>query len=95
MSNIVKRTILVLLALSFTTSVTVFTLTHQGTSRAHAAAVTGVPLSVYFGSDNDAFYALDAPHGYLRWSYQYQQGANTWSAGASSFLHRVLAKQEL
>ena len=48
----------------------------------HAAPATVVPLSVYFGSDNDAFYALDAPHGYLRWSYQYQQGGNTWSPAA-------------
>ena len=84
MSKFVKRAILALLALSFITSVTVFTLTHQGISRAHAApSSTGVPLSVYFGSDNDAFYALDAPHGYLRWSYQYQQGGNTWSPAAA------------
>ena len=83
MSNFVKRTILVLLALSFITSVTVFTLSHQGISRAHAAPSIGVPLSVYFGSDNDAFYALDAPHGYLRWGYQYQPGGNTWSPAAT------------
>src|SRR5260370_40668784 len=84
MSKFVKRAILALLALSFITSVTVFTLTHQGISRAHAAPSSiGVPLSVYFGSDNDAFYALDAPHGYLRWSYQYQQGGNTWSPAAA------------
>src|SRR5260370_3900285 len=80
MSKFVKRAILALLALSFITSVTVFTLTHQGISRAHAAPSSiGVPLSVYFGSDNDQFYALDAPHGYMRWSYQYQSGGNTWS----------------
>ena len=80
MSNVVKRMILVLLASSFITSITIFTFSHRGAgeTRVHAAPAV-VPLSVYFGSDNDQFYALDAPHGYLRWSYQYQSGGNTWS----------------
>src|SRR2546430_2599393 len=80
MSNVVKRMILVLLALSFITSITIFTFSHRGAgeTRVHAAPAV-VPLSVYFGSDNDQFYALDAPHGYMRWSYQYQSGGNTWS----------------
>ena len=81
MPHIVKRTILVLLALSFITSVTCFALTHRGATNVHAAAAIPnvATLSVYFGSDNDNFYALDAPHGLLRWSYQYQSGGNTWS----------------
>jgi eukaryotic-like serine/threonine-protein kinase len=82
MSHIVKRSILLLLTLSFMTSVTIFTFTHRGVTHA-ASSLTPipglVPFSVYFGSDNDAFYALDASHGYLRWQYQYQQGGNTWS----------------
>ncbi len=73
MSHTVKRSILLLLALSFLASATVLTFTHRGVSHAVTA------LSVYFGSDNDYFYALDAPHGTLRWTYQYQQGGNTWS----------------
>src|SRR5260370_4421003 len=73
MSNTVKRSILLLLALSFLASAAVLTFTHRGVSHAVTA------LSVYFGSDNDYFYALDAPHGTLRWTYQYQQGGNTWS----------------
>src|SRR5437764_11173484 len=77
MPHIAKRTILVLLALSFITSVTIFTFSHRGASKVHA--VTGTTLGVYFGSDNDAFYALDGPHGYQLWSYQYQSGGNTWS----------------
>src|SRR2546421_7133732 len=81
MSHTMKRAILVLLALSFITSVTIFTFTHRGASNVHAKGVSPniVPLSDYFGSNNDQFYALDAPHGLLRWSYQYQQGGNTWS----------------
>src|SRR5260370_38864088 len=73
MSNTVKRSILLLLALSFLASAAVLTFTHRGVSHAVTA------LSVYFGSDNDYFYALDAPHGTLRWTYQYHQGGNTWS----------------
>src|SRR5260370_35916986 len=73
MSNTVKRSILLLLALSFLASAAVLPFPHRGVSHAVTA------LSVYFGSDNDYFYALDAPHGTLRWTYQYQQGGNTWS----------------
>jgi outer membrane protein assembly factor BamB len=38
-------------------------------------------LSIYFGSDNDGLYALDAAHGLLRWPspYQYPPGGDTWS----------------
>lgn len=81
MSHTMKRALLVLLALSFITSVTLFTFAHRGASNVHAKGFSPnvVPLSDYFGSNNDQFYALDAPHGYLRWSYQYQQGGNTWS----------------
>src|SRR5260370_13302861 len=73
MSHTVKRSILLLLALSFLASAAVLTFTHRGVAHAVTA------LSVYFGSDNDYFYALDSPHGTLRWTYQYQQGRNNWA----------------
>ena len=82
MSSIVKRLILVLLAFCTLASVALFTFAHQNLSRAHAAPglqSASPSVSVYFGSDNDAFYALTADEGFLRWTYQYQQGGNTWS----------------
>lgn len=81
MLPIIKRLILVALALSIVAGITIFTFTHRGVTYAASSNISPavVPISDYFGSDNDAFYALDAPHGTLRWSYQYQQGGNTWS----------------
>src|SRR5258706_7801627 len=80
-----KRITLALLALSLVASVTFFTLSSRGVGNAHAAPAvpkapsSSVPLSVYFGSDYDQFYALDATSGALRWKYQYQNGGNEWS----------------
>jgi outer membrane protein assembly factor BamB len=76
-SKIIKLTVLIVLVLSFVISIAPFAFTRHAASKAHAAAAPS--LSVYFGSNNDTFYALTADEGFLRWQYQYQQGGNTWS----------------
>jgi outer membrane protein assembly factor BamB len=88
MSHTIKRTTLLLLALTFLASATIFTFVQRGVFNAHASAsgsklyvpaVSGV--SIYFGSDNDGLYALDAAHGLLRWPspYEFPPGGDTWS----------------
>ncbi len=81
MLHIVKRALFVLLALSFISGITAFALTHRGVSNVHAASTRpdATTLSVYFGSDNDKFYALTAADGFYRWSYQYPPGGDIWS----------------
>src|SRR6266487_4518113 len=81
MLHIVKRALFVLLALSFISGITAFAFTHRGASNVHAASARpdAATLSVYFGSDNDKFYALTAADGFYRWSYQYPPGGNPGS----------------